>query len=157
MDPPLGLSVLRNLGNICSACTSESGVTLHATAQPELVYISQEDRSLNLPGHTLTYSISVGVSANVCPIMVPRQSLRSSRPRGRSLLSIDKNYARRIDTLYKKAFEAPGAIADENLRSRCRLAVIQELDGVCSIFLTHNDASWPPSREDLKVSELSPA
>lgn len=86
--------------------------------------------------------------------MVSWQSSRSARPRGRSLLSVDKNYARRIDTLYKKAFEAPGVIADESLRSRCRLAVIQELDGVCSVFLTHNDESWPPSREDLKVSEL---
>jgi hypothetical protein len=86
--------------------------------------------------------------------MVQRHSSRLARPRGRSLLSVDKNYARRIDTLYRKAHEAPGAIADKDLRSRCRLAVIQELDGVCSVFLTHNDASWPPSREDLKVSEL---
>lgn len=76
---------------------------------------------------------------------------RSARSRGRTLLSIDKNYARRVDTLYRKAFEAPGAIADEATRKRCRLAVMQELDGVCTVFLTHNDSSWPPSREQLKV------
>jgi hypothetical protein len=76
---------------------------------------------------------------------------RSARSRGRTLLSIDKNYARRVDTLYRKAFEAPGAIADEATRKRCRLAVMQELDGVCTVFLTHNDSSWPPTREQLKV------
>ena len=76
---------------------------------------------------------------------------RSTRSRGRTLLSIDKNYARRVDTLYRKAFEAPGAIADEETRKRCRLAVMQELDGVCTVFLTHNDSSWPPTREQLKV------
>lgn len=76
---------------------------------------------------------------------------RSARSRSRTLLSIDKNYARRVDTLYRKAFEAPGAIADEETRKRCRLAVMQELDGVCTVFLTHNDSSWPPSREQLKV------
>lgn len=76
---------------------------------------------------------------------------RSARSRGRTLLSIDKNYARRVDTLYRKAFEAPGAIADEETRKRCRLAVMQELDGVCTVFLTHNDSSWPPTREQLKV------
>jgi hypothetical protein len=51
----------------------------------------------------------------------------------------------------RKAFEAPGAIADEATRKRCRLAVMQELDGVCTVFLTHNDSSWPPTREQLKV------
>ena len=76
---------------------------------------------------------------------------RSARSRSRTLLSIDKNYARRVDTLYRKAFEAPGAIADEATRSRCRLAVMQELDGVCTVFLTHNDSSWPPTRDQLKV------
>lgn len=76
---------------------------------------------------------------------------RSARSRGRTLLSIDKNYARRVDTLYRKAFEAPGAIADEETRKRCRLAVMQELDGVCTVFLTYNDSSWPPTRKQLKV------
>jgi hypothetical protein len=28
---------------------------------------------------------------------------------------------------------------------------MQELDGVCTVFLTHNDSSWPPTREQLKV------
>lgn len=79
-------------------------------------------------------------------------TVRSARSRKPTLLSIDKNYARRIDTLYRKAFEAPGVIADEATRKRCRLAVMQELDGVCTVFLTHNDSSWPPTREQLKVS-----
>jgi hypothetical protein len=76
---------------------------------------------------------------------------RSARSRSRILLSIDKNYIRRVDTLYRKAFEALGAIADEATRKRCRLAVMQELDSVCTIFLTHNDSSWPLTREQLKV------
>lgn len=83
------------------------------------------------------------------PIM-KRGRLSSARPK-RTLLSIDKNYARRIETLYRKAFEAPRVITDEATRDRCRLAVIQELDGVCSVFLTHNDESWPPSRDQLNV------
>ena len=76
---------------------------------------------------------------------------RSARSRGRILLSIDKNYAQRVDTLYRKAFEALGAIANEGTRKRCRLAVMQELDGVCTVFLIHNDSTWPPTREQLKV------
>ena len=66
---------------------------------------------------------------------------RSARSRRRNLLSIDKNYARRVNTLYRKAFEAPGAISNEVTWKRCRLAVMQELDGVCTVFLTHNESS----------------
>lgn len=66
-----------------------------------------------------------------------------------SLLSLNKNYARRMDTLFKKAYEASEAAIDDPARRRCRIAVIQELDGNRSVFLSHEDETWPPSRDTL--------
>lgn len=59
---------------------------------------------------------------------------RYARSRGRTLLSIDKNYAPPVDTLYKQVFEAPDAIANEATRTRCRLTVMQELRGVYCVL-----------------------
>lgn len=67
-----------------------------------------------------------------------------------SLLVYDKNYARRIVTLFRKAHEAIEGINEKHGDSRCRIAVIQELDGHRSVYLSHqDDESWPPPREHL--------
>ena len=66
-----------------------------------------------------------------------------------SLLSLNKNYARRIDTLFRKAYEASEGNTNDSTHRLCRIAVIQEYDGNRSVFLSHADETWPPSREDL--------
>lgn len=79
----------------------------------------------------------------------PWKNHRCRLTRPPSLLSVNKNYARRMETLFKKAYEASEAVIDDPARKRCRIAVIQELDGNRSVFLSHEDDTWPPSREAL--------
>ncbi|KAM0715429.1 hypothetical protein Q7P37_008927 [Cladosporium fusiforme] len=57
-----------------------------------------------------------------------------------------------VDDL-KKAFEAPGAIADEATRKRCRLAVMQELDGDFQVLLPHDYISVNQANSTLACRE----
>lgn len=74
-----------------------------------------------------------------------------ARKKKESLLQFDKNYARRINTIFRKAFEATVAsINGKHGNVRCRIAVLQEIGNHRSAYLSHeDDETWPPSRDNL--------
>lgn len=80
----------------------------------------------------------------------PSKSRPTRLARPQTLMMINRNYARRIETIFSKAAGAPMTV-DEAQKDNCRIAVIQEFNGVKLMFTTHKDSEWPPSREALQV------